>query len=188
MVVRSRLKSAGTKPNFFSVNSSARISSGVVAFFTRFLRNSLTFSLVIRSQGTACSSFKPEMVARSEAMPPAWLQSSLAWGDSAGAGAAPAHRAAARASEAATLGRNRFSPNRPRKKGRGDNCQHASHQRGGPRPEPARQGPRRQAAERAQAHNGHAIHRHDAAAVFVENQSLDRGVRGNHLPKHTVPD
>src|ERR1022692_2440938 len=111
MVFLARSKSGGTTPNFLSVSSSARRSSGLATSLTRLLRNSLIFSLVMKSQGTGWRKGIPETLVSSWASGGIRAQSLAASPGWAGAGLAPG--AASRIRNNAVLSRNRISPQIP---------------------------------------------------------------------------
>src|ERR1035438_6429817 len=68
------------RPNFLSVSSSARTSAGLVVSFTRFFKNWLICCLLMKSHGTGCRSFMPEIPVSSAAMPGTWAHKALARG------------------------------------------------------------------------------------------------------------
>src|ERR1017187_3901526 len=194
MVFLARSKSCGTRPNFLSVSSSARRSSGLATSLMRLLRNSLIFSLVMKSQGTGWRRGIPETLVSSSASGGIRAQSLATSPGWAGAGAAAAAEDAAEdvapiaIRNNAVLSRNRISPQMPGEDERCHQCERAAGGHGGAGAKASGQSAGRQAAERSQTHHGHGIQRHDAPAVFVGDQGLYGGVRRGHLPHHTVSD
>src|ERR1035438_7452639 len=134
MVFLARSKSGGTRPNFLSVISSARRSSGLATSLTRLLRNSLIFSLVMKSQGTGWRKGIPETLVSSWAsggMRAQSLAASPAWaGAGAAAGAAPGH-APSRIRNNTVLSRNGISPQMPGEDERCDERERAAGGHGG---------------------------------------------------------
>src|ERR1035438_988611 len=187
MVFLARSKSGGTRPNFLSVISSARRSSGLATSLTRLLRNSLIFSLVMKSQGTGWRKGIPETLVSSSASGGMRAQSLAASPGWAGAGAAPG-AAPSRIRNNTVLSRNGISPQMPGEDERCDERERAAGGHGGAGAEASRQSAGRQAAERSQTDHGHGIERHDAPAVFVGDQGLYGGVGRGHLAHHVVSD
>src|ERR1035438_4411675 len=191
MVFLARSKSGGTRPNFLSVISSARRSSGLATSLTRLLRNSLIFSLVMKSQGTGWRKGIPETLVSSSASGGMRAQSLAASPGWAGAGAAAEAAPGATPSRIrnnTVLSRNGISPQMPGEDERCDERERAAGGHGGAGAEASRQSAGRQAAERSQTDHGHGIQRHDAPSVFVWDQGLYGGVRRGHLPHHAVTD
>src|SRR5664279_4861969 len=160
MVFLARSKSGGTRPNFLSVSSSARRSSGLATSLTRLLRNSLIFSLVMKSHGTGWRRGMPETLVSSSARGGIRAQSLAESPGWARAGAAPG-AAPSRIRNRAVLSRNRISPQIPGENERRRQGEQAAGPHSGARAEASGQSAGRQAAERSQADHGHGVQRHD---------------------------